>query len=107
LKWLEPSTEGEIRKAAGEGKGLIVIPIAFVSEHSETLVELDMEYGKLARDAGSPHYIRVPTVGVENAFIEGLAELVLKAAASKVPVTCGVGRLCPSDARACGFRENS
>jgi ferrochelatase len=107
LKWLEPSTESEIGKAASEGKGLIVVPVAFVSEHSETLVELDMDYGKLARDAGSPHYIRVPTVGVKDPFIEGLAGLVLKALANNGPVTCGPGRLCPSEARACGFGKNS
>jgi ferrochelatase len=54
LKWLEPATDTEIRKAGAEGKGVIVAPIAFVSEHSETLVELDIEYAKLARAAGVP-----------------------------------------------------
>jgi len=103
LKWLEPSTEAEIRKAGAEGKGLIVVPVAFVSEHSETLVELDLEYGKLAREAGSPHYIRVPTVGVTTSFIEGLAGLTLKAAAADGSVSCGNGRICPASLRACGY----
>jgi protoporphyrin/coproporphyrin ferrochelatase len=103
LRWLEPSTESAIRKAGAEGKGLIVVPIAFVSEHSETLVELDLEYGSLARLAGSPHYIRVPTVGVRDSFIEGLAGLVLKAAAAKGVVSCGEGRICPLSIRACGY----
>jgi ferrochelatase len=103
LKWLEPSTESEVSKAGAEGKGLIVVPVAFVSEHSETLVELDMDYGKLAREAGSPHYIRVPTVGVKDAFIEGLAGLVLKAVALERPVSCGGGRICPSSFGACGY----
>ena len=45
LKWIGPATDAEIRRAGAEGKALIVAPIAFVSEHSETLVELDMDMG--------------------------------------------------------------
>src|SRR5205085_2054102 len=48
LKWLEPSAETEIVKASKEGKVIVVAPISFVSEHSETLVELDIDYAKLA-----------------------------------------------------------
>ncbi len=103
LKWLEPATDAEIRRAGREGKGLIVVPIAFVSEHSETLVELDLDYGKLAKQSGVPDYIRVPTVSLGEAFIEGLAELVLKAAGSETAVTCGAGRVCPPGAARCGF----
>jgi len=103
LKWLEPSTEAEIRQAGAEGKGLIVVPVAFVSEHSETLVELDLEYGEVARAAGSPHYLRVPTVGVGPSFIDGLAGLVLKAAGGDGSVNCGDGRICPASFRACGY----
>ena len=58
LQWLEPSTDAEIRRAGRDGKGVIVAPIAFVSEHSETLVELDIEYAKLAREAQVPDYRR-------------------------------------------------
>lgn len=104
LKWLEPSTEGEIRKAGAEGKGLIVVPVAFVSEHSETKVELDLEYAGVAHDAGSPHYIRVPTVGVGCSFIEGLAGLALKAAVGDGSVSCANGRICPTSLKACGYR---
>jgi ferrochelatase len=107
LKWLEPSTESEIRKTGAEGKGLIVVPIAFVSEHSETLVELDLEYGKLGREAGSPDYIRLPTVGVRASFIEGLAGLALKAVAADGPVSCGAGRICPTSLKACGYAQES
>ena len=60
-----PATDAEIRRAGAGGKGVIVAPIAFVSEHSETLVELDIEYGKLAREAGVPDYRRVATVGAD------------------------------------------
>ena len=73
-----------MRKSAAparEGKGVIVAPIAFVSEHSETLVELDIEYGKLARESGVPDYRRAATVSADPAFIDGLAGLVRKALA--------------------------
>ncbi len=73
-----------MRKSAApgvDGKGVVVAPIAFVSEHSETLVELDIEYGKLAREAGVPDYRRAATVSADPAFIDGLAGLVQKACA--------------------------
>ncbi len=68
LKWLEPATDAEIRRAGAERIGLIVLPIAFVSEHSETLVELDLDYGALAATAGVPRYVRAPTVGGRSRF---------------------------------------
>jgi ferrochelatase len=70
------STDAEIARAGKDGKGVIVAPIAFVSEHSETLVELDIEYRKLAAEAGVPDYRRAATVGTHPDFIEGLAGLV-------------------------------
>lgn len=77
LKWIGPSTEDEIKRAGGEKKSLLVIPIAFVSDHSETLVELDIEYEELAKESGVPHYSRVPVVSDHPVFIEGLKNLVL------------------------------
>jgi ferrochelatase len=77
LKWLEPSTEAEIRRAGADGKGAIVVPIAFVSEHVETLVELDHDYAEVARAAGCTPYLRAPTPGVQGAFIDDLAEAVI------------------------------
>ncbi|MBI1404858.1 MAG: ferrochelatase [Caulobacter sp.] len=74
MKWIGPNTEDEIRAAAAEGLALVVTPIAFVSEHVETLVELDIEYGEAARHAGCPAYVRVPALGVEAGFIAGLAD---------------------------------
>jgi ferrochelatase len=103
LKWLGPATDAEIRRAGAEGKGLIVVPVVFVSEHSETLVELDMEYAQLARESGAADYIRVPTVGVDGSFIRGLAGLVLKAIVRDGPVSCGEGRICPVGFRHCGM----
>lgn len=76
LEWIGPSTDDEIERAGADGKAVIVVPIAFVSEHSETLVELDIEYRELAEKAGVAEYVRVPTVDTAPAFIAGLAELV-------------------------------
>ncbi|WP_259781824.1 ferrochelatase [Aestuariispira ectoiniformans] len=76
LEWIKPYTEEEIRRAGAEKKHLVVVPIAFVSEHSETLVELDIEYRDLARECGVPGYHRVGTVDDHPAFIEGLARIV-------------------------------
>ena len=105
LKWLEPATDTEIRRAGAEGKGLIVVPVAFVSEHSETLVELDIEYAQLARDEGVPDYLRAATVGTNATFIAGLADLVMQAAAAEEPATCGPGRICPAVFTRCGMSE--
>lgn len=77
LKWIGPSTEDEIRRAGADGKDIILIPLAFVSEHSETLVELDIEYKHLADEEGVKRYIRIPTVSTHPAFINGLAQLCL------------------------------
>ncbi len=76
LKWIGPATDAEIRRAGVDGKGLIIAPIAFVSEHSETLVELDIEYRHLADQSGVPRYVRVPTVDAAESFIAGLAQMV-------------------------------
>ena len=76
VEWIGPYTDDEIRRAGAERKPLVVVPIAFVSEHSETLVELDMDYKKVANQSGVPAYIRVPALGTNPAFIAGLAELV-------------------------------
>ena len=79
LKWLGPSTPQGIEKAAEDGVGLIVVPVAFVSEHIETLVELDIEYGELAHEKGVTPYLRTPTVSVAALFIDALADAVADA----------------------------
>ena len=76
LKWIGPPTESEIRRAASDGKSVVLYPLSFVSEHSETLVELNIDYRHLAEQAGVPKYVRVPTVGTHPQFIHGLANLV-------------------------------
>ena len=76
LKWIGPSTDDEIIRYSKENKGIVIVPVAFVSEHSETLVELDIEYKKLAEKNGCSFYKRVPALGIEENFIKGLSELV-------------------------------
>ena len=76
VKWIDPSTDAEIARAGRDGAAVLVVPIAFVSEHSETLVELDMEYKELAHREGVPGYFRVPTQRCDAGFIGSLAELV-------------------------------
>ena len=102
LEWIGPATEDEIERAGSEGRGLIVVPIAFVSEHSETLVELDIEYGELASKKGVPRYVRVPAVGDHPAFIAGLADMV-RSLNGDGPAVCSNrgGRLCSADRTRC------
>ena len=76
MKWIGPFTDVEIIKYSKEKKGIVIVPVAFVSEHSETLVELDIEYKKLAEKNGCSFYKRVPALGIEENFIKGLSELV-------------------------------
>ena len=101
LKWIGPSTEDEIRRAGAESKPVLVAPIAFVSEHSETLVELDIEYRKVAEAAGVPVYLRAPTVGTHPAFIGGLADMVQAVLARGGLESESGGRICPMDRAAC------
>lgn len=79
LAWLGPSVEEELRRAAADNIPVVIAPISFVSEHSETLVELDRDYARMAREFGVPAYYRVATVGTDERFIAGLAALVTAA----------------------------
>ena len=60
-QWITPITDAEITRAGHDRTAVLVVPIAFVSEHSETLVELDVDYNELAHRCGVPGYFRVPT----------------------------------------------
>jgi ferrochelatase len=99
-QWITPSAETEIARAAHDKVAVLVVPIAFVSEHSETLVELDVEYRHLADRLGVPGYFRVPAPNSDPAFIAALADLVRRARAHG-PGLCSFasGRTCPA---ACG-----
>jgi ferrochelatase len=103
LKWIGPSTDTEIARAGQDGVPLVIVPIAFVSEHSETLVELDIEYAHLAEQAGVPLYIRVPTVRDHPMFIAGLAQIVrnsLSQAGCRSGESDGA-RICPKSFTRC------
>jgi ferrochelatase len=104
LKWLGPSTDDEIRRAGAEGKGALVAPIAFVSEHVETLVELDHDYAKVATESGCAPYLRAATPGVEAAFIEGLAGVVLEALQRDRGCAPGGPWRCPAGHAKCALR---
>ena len=95
-KWLGPSTDDEVRQAGADKLPLLVVPIAFVSEHSETLVELDVEYRELAHEAGVPAYHRVPAQNSDPGFINALADLV-RGALARGPGLCSYAgrRTCP------------
>ena len=101
-KWIDPSTEVEIERAAHDKTAILVVPIAFVSEHSETLVELDVEYRELAEKEGVPGYFRCPAQNSDPGFIEALAELV-RASMGRGPGLCSfVGaRTCPRPHKDC------
>jgi ferrochelatase len=100
LKWLGPSTPEAIEAAGREGLGVLVDPIAFVSEHIETLVELDRDYAEMAAEIGIETYLRAPVVGVEPVFIEGLARAVTRALAR--PGLGPDGIVCPAAQGRCG-----
>jgi len=95
--WLTPSTETEIERAAHDGVAVLVVPIAFVSEHSETLVELDVEYRALADRLGVPGYFRVPAQNDDPAFIAALAGLARRALGRGPGLSSFAGgRTCPA-----------
>jgi ferrochelatase len=107
LKWIGPATDDEIRRAGADGKGIVIAPVAFVSEHSETLVELDIEYAHLAQSVGVPDYRRVPAVGTHPVFIAALADLVLRALGSSAIVNGADRRLCPGSCVACPYPDTT
>jgi ferrochelatase len=103
-KWIEPSTDGEVERAAQDKTAVLVVPIAFVSEHTETLVELDVEYRDLAVKLGVPGYFRVPTQNADAGFIGALAGLVRRVRGFGPGLCSGVGgRLCGAGCGGCPF----
>ncbi|MDE2028996.1 MAG: ferrochelatase [Alphaproteobacteria bacterium] len=96
LKWIGPATDDEIRRAGAEKRPLVLVPVAFVSDHSETLVEIDIEYRALAGKCGVPFFASTPAVGTAPAFIEGLARLVEGACLSGPSA-----RICPHKFSGC------
>ena len=99
LKWIGPSTEDEIIKASQSKEVIILVPIAFVSEHSETLVELDIEYKELALKNGCELYLRVPALGKNEEFIKSLFKLVTQKKNEKILNA----KVCGNDYKKCFY----
>ncbi|HEY8189278.1 MAG TPA: ferrochelatase [Micavibrio sp.] len=93
LKWIGPSTDESIRQAGRDGVPVVIYPHAFVSDHVETLVEIDMEYAHLAKESGVPAFARAPALGTDPEFIQGLAALVYEGMRGD--------RRCPTDFSCC------
>lgn len=104
LKWTSPSLEQELRRVALDKKIPIIIPIAFVSDHSETLVELDIEYKKFSTELGIEKYYRAPSLNIERNYIAGLSKMVLAASKNNSSaIFCGTDgkRICPKKLKLC------
>lgn len=105
MRWIGPSVEDEIRRAGHDGVPVLVAPIAFVSEHSETLYEIEIKYRQLAQASGVPYFARIPAVGTAPEFIAGLARLVRRAMVQETPAASGSGEpLCPQGYCGCWLR---
>lgn len=80
VEWLKPYTEDAIKELGAQGvEDLLVVPISFVSEHIETLQEIDIEYRELAEESGIHNFRRVRALNTHPVFIEALADLVVDA----------------------------
>jgi ferrochelatase len=104
IEWIKPYTDTEIERAGKDDVPIIIVPVAFVSENSETLVELDIDYKILALKCGVKHYTRVPALGVHKLYIESLAWLC-DATTFYPNCSNSLGRQCPKEYGKCGFRE--
>ena len=93
LKWLTPSTPDTIEKLAAEGvQNMLIVPVAFTSDHLETLFELNIEYRRLAEKVGVQRYEVMEGLNDSPHFIDALAELVFERAAAELPLSAGAGQ---------------
>jgi len=108
MKWIGPSTEEALEKAAKDRKAVLIYPHAFVSEHVETLVEIEEEYRAFAEEKGIRDFVRVETVGTHPRFIDGLREIVhfVTDQRPQPALYCGHarGRICPEKFKNCGYQ---
>jgi ferrochelatase len=103
-QWLTPSTDDAVMEAGRDGCAVVVVPVAFVSDHSETLVELDMEYRELAEKSGVPGYFRAPVQNDDPGFIAALGQVARAARGKGVGLCSAVaGRACPQPHLDCPF----
>jgi protoporphyrin/coproporphyrin ferrochelatase len=95
VRWLGPSTEQVLRRLGARGeRHVLVVPIAFTSDHIETLSELDREYGEVAHHAGITHYKRAPALNDRPLFLEGLAQIVRDHLAGGTPYSTQYPQRC-------------
>mmetsp|Transcript_35206 Transcript_35206/g.69014 ORF Transcript_35206/g.69014 Transcript_35206/m.69014 type:complete len:515 (+) Transcript_35206:205-1749(+) len=80
VKWLEPYTDTVLTQLGEDGlKNIVVVPLSFVSDHVETLEEIDLEYREVAEEAGITNFKRVPALNSDPGFIDALADLTIDA----------------------------
>ncbi|RZC83717.1 hypothetical protein C5167_046504 [Papaver somniferum] len=88
IQWLKPYTDEVLVDLGKKGvKSLLAVPVSFVSEHIETLEEIDMEYKELALESGIENWGRVPALGLSSTFISDLADAVIEALPSVQAIT--------------------
>ena len=92
VEWLKPYTDDVIRELGEKGtKAMVAVPISFVSEHIETLEEIDMEYRELAEESGVEKWGRVPALDTDPTFIDDLADAVMESLESMRATTPAPG----------------
>jgi ferrochelatase len=101
VKWLGPSVETEIQRAGADKVPVIIVPISFVSEHVETLVELDETMRDLAAAEGVPHFSRLAAVRTDSVFIQALAGLTQFLRNKATPCSATGARICPAQFGKC------
>jgi ferrochelatase len=96
VRWLGPSTETVIEQLATRGqKNVLVVPIAFTSDHIETLSELDIEYAELAHKLGMPGFKRAPALNARPEFLDALADIVHEHLQAGAPYSSQYRQRCP------------
>ena len=100
LKWIGPSTTEAIDQAINDNVEIVIVPIAFVSDHSETLVELDIEYREYAKQKDFDKYHVVPALNINKTFISSLGNIVKKGLSSKDEGNT-MNRICPIHFKKC------
>ena len=96
VRWLGPATETALKQlGARRQRAIVVVPIAFTSDHIETLSELDIEYSHVAKEAGVAHYVRADALNAAPHFLDALADLVSSHLAGEVPTTPVYAHRCP------------
>jgi len=80
IEWLRPYTDDVLPELGDSGvRNLVVVPISFVSEHIETLEEIDIEYRELAEESGITNWRRCPALNMDETFINDMADMIIDA----------------------------